>query len=430
MSKIPEAILRFYDENSLDRGRKVLVCVSGGADSVCLMHAMRALFGEKVSVCHFNHNLRAGESDGDERFVREYCEKNGIEFFSGSGDVAAYASSHSIGTEDAARRLRYEFFGSVCGSGYIATAHSADDQLETILLRIARGTGLKGLCGIPPVRGNIIRPLLGVTRADIEEYISENSLTYRTDSTNLTDDYARNLVRHRVVPALRELNPRCAEHSENMAKALREDEKYLEEASNGELSFSELSALPYSLAARRLMAALPGLEHKHIKPILMMKPGDLLSVPGAVLRREWDELVIDPEKKTFAPVILSGNECEIPELGLKITKEDIISDVVHKSFTSFLFKKQKVCGNITVRPRKEGDAIRLSEKSGTKSLKKLFIECKIPAHERSAVPVICDERGVIAVLGIGSDARTHVKPGDESVKITFIKENTHDRERH
>ena len=169
------------------------------------------------------------------------------------------------------------------------------------------------------------------------------------------------------------------------------------------------------------MAALPGLEHKHIKLILTMKPGDLLSVPGAVLRREWDELVINPEERSFAPVLISGGGCKIPELGLKITKEDIISTVVHKSFTSFLFKKQKVCGNITVRPRKEGDAIRLSDKTGTKSLKKLFIERRIPAHERSAVPVICDESGVIAVLGIGSDVRTHVKPGDESVKITFYK---------
>ena len=421
MSKIPEEILRFYGENRLDREKSVLVCVSGGADSVCLMHAMRALFGDKVSVCHFNHNLRGDESDCDERFVRDYCEKNGIEFFSGSGDVAAYASAHSIGVEDAARRLRYEFFDSVCRGGYIATAHSADDQLETILLRIARGTGLKGLCGIPPVRGNIIRPLLGVTRADIEGYIAENHLTYRTDSTNLTDDYARNLVRHRVVPALRELNPRCAEHAESMASALREDEKYLSEASKGELLFSELLALPYPLAARRLMAALPGLESKHIKSILSMKPADSLSVPGASLRRDWDELVIDPVEKSFSPVVLAEGENEIPELGYKITKEDIISAVVHKSFTSFLFKKQKVCGNITVRPRKEGDAIRLSDKTGTKSLKKLFIERRIPAHERSAVPVICDESGVIAVLGIGSDVRTHVKPGDESVKITFYK---------
>lgn len=422
MTDVPGVIRRFYKENALDEERGVLVCVSGGADSVCLMHAMLSLFGGRVRVCHFNHLLRGGESDGDERFVREMCAAAGTDFVSGSGDVAAFAAENGIGTEDAARRMRYDFFRSVAGDSYIATAHTADDQLETILLRIARGTGLRGLGGIPPVRGSIIRPLLGVTRAEVEDYLSRNSLSYRTDSTNLTDDYARNLIRHRVIPALREVNPKCAVHAESMASALREDERYLAEASRGSLRFSELSSLPYPLAARRLMSAVGGLEAVHVRAILAMKPSDTLCVPGHVLRRDWDELVIDPCEGSFAPVVLAGTGAVIPELGLKISKEDIISDTVHKSFTSFLFKKENICGNITVRPRQTGDTIRLSAASGSKSLKKLFIERKIPAYRRSSIPVICDEAGVIAVLGIGSDVRCRVSPGDESVKISFIKE--------
>lgn len=421
-SDIQSEIRRFYRENKLDTDKNVLVCVSGGADSVCLMHAMREVLKDKVSVCHFNHNLRGAESDGDEEFVRNYCEKNDIPFYSGSGDVIKFASEHKIGTEDAARRLRYEYFQSVAGDGYIATAHNADDQLETILLRIARGTGLKGLGGIPPVRDNIIRPLLGVTRAEIEAYLTENSLTYRTDSTNLTDDYARNLIRHRVVPALREINPQCALHAENMAKTLREDEKYLASLVKEEpLTFSKLASLPFSAASRQLRAGIPNLEYRHVEAILSMSPSSSLSVPGAVIRRDWDTLTINPVERTFAPIVLQSGVNEIPELGLKISAEDIISPTVHKSFTSFLFKKENICGNITVRPRKEGDRIRLSAKSGTKTLKKLFIERKIPVNERAAVPVIADEKGVIAVYGIGSDVRCRALSGEKSVKITFIK---------
>ena len=192
---------------------RVLCAVSGGADSVCLLHScLRLARGGDTTVCaaHYNHCLRGGESDRDERFVRSLCASLGVELRVGRGDVAAYARGRGMGTEEAARELRYAFLEEAAdelGCGYILTAHNADDNAETMLMALVRGSGPRGLAGIPPRRGRILRPMLGATRAEIEAYLAENGLEHVEDSTNECTDYTRNRIRKLCMPVLREINP-------------------------------------------------------------------------------------------------------------------------------------------------------------------------------------------------------------------------------
>ncbi len=180
---------------------------------------------------HVNHGLRGEEADRDERFVRDFCERNSIVLQVLHADVIATAREKSQGIEECGREVRYSFFRSLCGpDGRIATAHTLSDSAETVLMNLAKGAGTKGLCGIPPVRGNIVRPLIDITRAEVERYCSCFGLDFVTDSTNLTDGYGRNKLRHHVVPVLQEINPAFECAVERTTQILRCDEEYFERA--------------------------------------------------------------------------------------------------------------------------------------------------------------------------------------------------------
>ena len=215
MNKVLNFIL---SHNMLCNGDSVLAAVSGGADSVCMLHLLTELAPElniTVYAAHFNHMLRGNEADRDEAFVLNMCKKMGIFCFCGRENVANYAKSHSLNVEEAARILRYEFLqktASTLDSAKIATAHNADDNAETVILNLTRGTGLAGLRGIPPVRENIVRPILCLTRERVEQYLNDRRIEYVTDSTNLEDIYTRNNIRHNVMPVLKTLNPRFSEN--------------------------------------------------------------------------------------------------------------------------------------------------------------------------------------------------------------------------
>lgn len=211
-------------------GVRVLCAVSGGVDSMYLLHRMTALGAQRgfaVGCAHFNHGLRGAESDRDEAFVRAQCEKLGVPFYAGRGDVA---SVRGMGTEAAARELRYAFLAQCAQAhsyDWIATAHTADDNAETLLLNLARGCGLRGLTGIPPQRGKLLRPMLDTTRAQAEAYLTAHAIPHVEDSTNAADAYARNRVRHHAVPALESVNPAFVQHAADTAALLREDEAFL-----------------------------------------------------------------------------------------------------------------------------------------------------------------------------------------------------------
>ena len=212
-------------ENLLKRGEKVIVTCSGGADSIFLLHILNKL-GFECVVAHCNFHLRGEESDRDENFVSEFCKNEGITLLVEHFDTKQFAAENKLSIEMAARELRYNWFEKIraeYNAGAIAVAHHSDDSIETILLNLLRGTGLKGICGIRPKNGYIVRPLLCVNRKEIEDYLTENGIEYITDSTNLENEYTRNKVRNIVMPILREINPQIdsvmLSNAENFAAA-------------------------------------------------------------------------------------------------------------------------------------------------------------------------------------------------------------------
>ncbi|MBR5088999.1 MAG: tRNA lysidine(34) synthetase TilS [Ruminiclostridium sp.] len=227
-TKVLDAVRRY---GMLNEGDTAVVGLSGGADSCALLLVLlelRETLGITVRACHINHNLRGEESDRDEMFVRELCARRGVPLTVFPVDVRASVEKHES-IEEAARRLRYDRFGQMCAEGAkLATAHTANDNAETVLMNLIRGTGTKGLAGIPPVRGAFIRPIIFCTRADTEEYCRKNGIDFVTDSTNLSDDCTRNRIRHRIIPALEEFNPSFIAAVTRMTEAVGDDSAFLD----------------------------------------------------------------------------------------------------------------------------------------------------------------------------------------------------------
>ena len=395
-----ERFLREWE--MVSSGDTVIAAVSGGADSVALLFALY-LLKEKLDftleAAHFNHNLRGEESHRDENFVRELCDRYDIPLHVRSAAVVA----REKGLEAAARDARYAFLQSL--SGKIATAHTADDNAETVLMHLVRGTGLKGLGGITPVRGNVIRPMLSCTRADVEAFLDEWCLRHVEDSSNHGDAFLRNRIRHHVMPLLKEENPRLAENLSRMALRLREDEDCLSRQSDFDVlpDVETLKAMPSAVRNRCLekflkKSGVKEPEDRHISAaedlLFSHRPSARASFPGGVvIARRYDRLEALTEEAPLEEIPLQiPGTTQIP--GYRITctpAEKILSGT--DTFT--------VCpvGRVTVTGRRSGDSIRLS--GGSKSLKKLFIDRKIPAADRDSIPVLRDEAGILGVYGIG-----------------------------
>lgn len=380
-----ENFLRRYE--MIEAGDRIICAVSGGADSMALLWAMYLLKEKldiQLSAAHFNHHLRGEESDRDEQFVRDFCDGYGIPLFVGSGEITAGKK----GLEAAARDARYAFLRSLPGK--IATAHTADDNAETVLMHLVRGTGLKGLGAISPINGNIIRPMLGITRADVEALLDEYHVQHITDSSNDTDAFLRNRLRHHVMPLLKEENPKLAENLSAMALRLRQDEEALSRiASDAPLS---VSALRQELPAVRVRVLEHFLKNSGVKEpeaqhialaeslVFSENPSAQGNFPGGItIGRNYDTLEVLTRQAQIAQQAICAPAAEI------INTPDIFT--------------VNPVGTVCIRSRRSGDAIRLS--GGTKSLKKLFIDRKIPATLRDAVPVICDDAGILGVYGIG-----------------------------
>ena len=441
-------IIEFIEKHSMvAKGETILAAVSGGADSVYMLHVLLDLsekLGFSLCAAHFNHMLRGEEADSDEAFVKSLCTALEIPFYSERGDVAAFAKNHGKSTEEAARIMRYAFLQNTAekiGAAKIATAHNADDNAETVILNLVRGTGLAGLRGIPPTRDNIIRPILCITRQEVETYLSSCGIEYVTDSTNLEDIYSRNKLRHHVMPVLQELNPRFSESILRTGDLLRQDEEYLsceaekiinEHADGNRIKTSVLSALPKSISSRVIVKlAAVSLPQIAVDSILKLcnntSPSAKLNLPSITVRREYGDLVFgDTDIKTFSPIVLEeGTPAVISELNIEVTLEtSVCTDNIHKSFTGYIFKTADVCGKITIRPRKIGDKLKLRGTSCTKTLKKLFTEKHIPSVYRELQPVISDDFGVLGVYGLGCDVRGTPAVGDTIYKIKF-KEMPH-----
>ena len=421
-------------------GDTVVCAVSGGADSVCMLHVLMSLrnaLGVTVEAAHFNHHLRGAESDRDEAFVRELCALLDIPLHSGGGDVRARAAKTHESVEEAARALRYAFFSSL--PGLIATAHTQDDNLETVLLNLTRGTGLAGLCGIPPKRERFIRPMLTVSRAEIEAYIRHNGLSYVTDSTNLLPDARRNRLRQSVIPLLKAENPSLCETAFRMCRLLEADEAQLsaqaEEAIRQArlpdgVRCSVLTAYPEAIRTRAVRLLLgeihaPKLSERHISAVDRLLysecPSARVSLPGGfTAQREYDRLLLMAgSPAAFEPVaLLIGESAVLQPLGLRIFCEwqENFSEI-QNTLSTFAVKCDTIDSTtqILFRPRQMHDEMRVS--GGRKTLKKLMIDRKIPLNRRGLLPVAEDEQGILGVYGIGVNFDRAAAPGDRAVII-------------
>ena len=426
LNKVRAAI---NDHAMLQKGRDITVALSGGADSMALLYALIELsdeFNLKISAAHLNHNLRGAESKRDADFVQQQCRYFGVKLVSHTADVLGYAEKNHLGTELAAREIRYAFLAQN-SSGLIATAHTASDNLETVIMNLTRGTGIKGLCGIPPVRDNFIRPLIYVTRQEVEDYCAQKQIPFVTDSSNLTDDYTRNIIRHRIVPVLKNINPAVEATVTHSAHLFREDERFLSDTAHicfsqafkdNSLCTADFAELPEAIASRVLRLfcdaiSIKDTDNGHIKTLynIALKNSGKAVMPGKItVECENNTLRIEEPKR--------DNRLKFK---VKITKTDISTTENQEKVNNLLLKNaidcDKIVGDIKIRTRLPGDEISLCARGVTKSLKKLFNEEKIPMQLRDIIPVISDAAGVIWVYGFGASRRVAVTKQTKNIYI-------------
>lgn len=422
-------------EPVLPRDGDILCAVSGGADSMCLLHMIYSS-GLNVTAAHYEHGIRGEESLRDARFVENWCREKGIECIIGHGDVPAFAREHGLSMEQAARQLRYRFLEKTAaehGCNYIATAHNADDNVETVIFNLARGGGALGLKGIPQRRGIFIRPLLGMCRRDIEKYLEENNIPHIEDGTNASDDYSRNLIRHHVTPVLRRINPELHLAVARTARLLGDDEdclgsmadKFVETYYDGEsLPVEKLRRLHRAVSSRVIRRLCEGsLSYEHVQQALELLEGTelkYLDLPGQRLRREQGRLFFREREIISLPdrKLTAGQWVAIPELGLELLAEyGCKSGEVNGLFKTCRLKYENISSSVYCTGRKAGDKFRPAGRDCTKSLKSLFNEAGYTQAQRSRTLIFRDEKGILAVPGLGIDQRA--MPGPEDAVLTI-----------
>lgn len=417
LSKLSAFARRF---DMIQPGDRIVAAVSGGADSVALLfclYLLRDTVDFTLEAAHFNHHLRGSESDRDEAFVRQFCDRYEIPLHVGHGQIVAGEK----GLEAAAREARYAFLQSLPGK--IATAHTADDNAETILMRLIRGTGLKGLGAIAPVNGRLIRPMLTCTRQDVEDFLQEYYLPHVEDSSNQGDDFLRNRIRHHVMPLLKGENPRLSENLTAMALKLRLDEDCLTQEASGECPDVETLRKLHPAIRRRYLErflkenGVREPEEVHIvqleELVFHRNPSVSVHYPGGVrIGREYNRLAVHHRQNAWESVELPcPGRVDLPTAHVRVICEP--ASELGKTYDSF---PVSASGKLMVRSRLPGDSIRLS--GGTKSLKKLFIDRKIPAMHRDCIPVVCDEKGILGVFGFGANL-DRLADGLPAVRIRF-----------
>lgn len=430
----------------------VVAAVSGGCDSCVLLDILYRLSLEwklKITVCHINHNLRGDESDSDEAFVRGLCSKYKIPCRVLNTDVASYGKKHGLSIEDAGRKLRYEFFEKCADdmneAALIATAHSLSDCEETYIFNSARGASLSGICGIPPKRGRVIRPLIEFSREQIEGYAKLNHIDYVTDSTNLTDEYTRNKIRHSVIPLMKEINPAFDKAFLRLMRNLSQTRDYMDERATALLNEARTAAGYFAVP---IANAEPALKARAVAMLLeemnftldndrtlriceklgedfkeeLSKNCYIVSKNSFITKTEKEKEDFEIEEKAFSEGKILLNDEKTAKISLLSQEEFKNSYNVKEIVLKDTFDFDKIVGKAVLRKRKEGD--RADVHGGTKTLKKLFIEEKIPKEKRNSILVIADDRGVIWIEGFGADKRARLDEGTKTavaVKIVNTK---------
>lgn len=449
--------------NMLAPGDCLIAGVSGGADSVSMLHLLAQHRSElqlsSLVCCHLHHGIRGREADRDQEFVKNLCAQFNIPFVTEQKDIPRLAKERGISEESCGREERYAFFqrtleqlqeqlGLSPEQVKIATAHTLSDSEETLFLNLLRGSGLRGLCGIPPVRGHIIRPLIACTRRQIEDYCKSKAISFVTDSTNSSTLYFRNRLRHQLMPVLHQLSPSFDQTVLRLTDTLRKDAQALDQLAAQALesarwtpfsplepaySRSVLSSLPEALGRRccALLICQAGGEADHEKILLLwnsffqgggvsVHPGRqvLVTEKKVLLRKAPSAVVPSP------PVPLKLNGCTFWEdKGLETRLENERNNEFLKNLGKNPLKNSldydRIVGDLFLRVRKPGDRIHLIGGSGGKPLKKLFWERQVPVPERDRLLILSDDLGVCWVESFGCDCRVAVEESTRKILWLF-----------
>lgn len=471
--RMKEKVFSFIEEHKMIKeNEKILLGVSGGADSMCLFWLLSEYIREKKAdmvVVHVNHGIRGKEADEDERFVADICAEQKIVFYAVHTDIPKLAEERQLSEEECGRNERYRIFSEYAekhGCSKIAVAHNKNDVAETVLFNLFRGTGLKGVAGISPVRDRLIRPLLCLERCEIEKYMSDNGYKYRTDSTNLEDAYTRNRIRNDILKkAVETINPEAVEHVFSFAKKAAETEKYL--AHKTEMLYNQivtekegrlylnieglaeeealLQKETVRLCIARMAGRLKDIEAVHVESILELvgrQTGRQLSIPyGIIVKKEYDNLVflkgdykteINSEviKKIFSGKTNENYIVPLPyfnkKLRLSLYNYDK-NDIIPKSDCVKWFdygKLASICAGeevaLEIRSAKETDILQIGKERGTKKIKDYFKDAKIAVDERKVYPLLTCNKYVLWVIGKRSGEAFFVDENTETVLIAEI----------
>lgn len=433
-----QKIIKTIEENNLiSKGDSIVIGLSGGADSVFLtliLNEIKDEFNLKLKAVHINHQLRGDESERDMLFCKNLCKKLDIDFVCEKIDVKAQAKLRNKGIEEAAREIRYECFKNECENGKIATAHNLDDLAETLIFNITRGSGVLGLCSIPIKRENIIRPILYVSREEIEQYLKNANQDFVVDSTNLTDDYSRNKIRHNVIPTLKEINPNFLESIKRLTENAKMQSdfigKQVEILLHADVSAKEILAQPDAIIyeyIKRFLEKYADIkaDNFHINEcVKVLKSGGRCQLPKDFL------FCVQNERLTVCKMKEKNIEgFEIPfDLTVKtpynkynakiISVEEFKNNQnVYNLFLNSAIDYDKIQNSLKYRNRLPKDKIYLKDRKVNKLLKSVYNELKIPADVRDYLAVLTDGEKIIWAECVGVNADYAVNKNTKKVLI-------------
>jgi len=413
----------------------IILGVSGGPDSMFLLDVLPKLSSNQIIVAHLNHKFRGEEANKDAEFVQRECEERGIRAEIKTYDVPAFIKETGLSAQEAAREIRYQFYLEIAkkwNAKYIALGHHANDQAETILMRIIRGTGIHGLSGIPYVRNfdscKIIRPILDITRVEIESYCAENKILYRTDLSNFSTKYFRNEIRLNVLPYLEKYNEQIITHIHQLGKMAQEESAFLDrladqfiesnkiDGQKNSYIFNALSLQNLDIALQKRVIHLilrylnfkVDISFKHIDDVIRLThhfhPSKSIDLPGIRVYRDYEQIVFtageNTKKEPYYLNLPIPGEVLLPNTNIKV--KAFITDSIkeqHNLWAVFDLDRLK-SENLVVRPRSTGDKLELFGMNGSKKVKELFIDEKVSREKRDLYPLIEQANKILWIPGI------------------------------
>jgi tRNA(Ile)-lysidine synthase len=456
IQRVHKTILRY---SMISDGDHILIGLSGGPDSVCLaivMDRLKTEFNLSLSAVYIDHGLRPDEVKEETDFCRKFCDDRQIDFYTRAVDIRTYMKEKGSNLQQAARELRYRVYeetANKAGALKIALGHNADDQAETVLMRLLRGAGRKGLSGMPPVRGNIIRPLIEITKKEIEESLTQNSESgtrnsFMVDSSNLKEDYFRNWIRLKFLNEIKTRNPSVIQDICRTADIIREEDAYLEivvtktlmrlisrkSDSSIELFLVPLGTIEKPVLRRVLRRAidavkgLRGINFVHVEDIMTLikkgRSGDRLDLPkGIKVIKDYSLLKISTEEpaRIGEYELRPSSEIQIREAGIRLKAVvDLELEQEVDGKTEALFDADAVKFPLKIRPRFEGDFFYPSGFGKRKKLQDFFVDEKVPRDERDKVPIVLSENDIIWVAGYRADDRFKVTGKTEKILRLII----------